>query len=130
MSADLVAIWSYLKMIDQQTIRSRILEIVNTIITVEDGPIQVKDVRIVDAPAFFDDSYGTSILEEDGSIVLRIATRRSLDQVADTVLHETAHILLGPEHVDQPDHGEEFQGIYARLRREYMGVVEASLNGL
>lgn len=113
--------------IDQLALRSRILEIVNVIVTLEGGPLQVSDVRIVAAPAFFDQTYGKSMLLDDGSLVLRIAVRRPADQVSGTVLHETAHVLLGPEHIDQPNHGPEFQSIYEELHRKYFAVVAEKL---
>jgi hypothetical protein len=117
-------------MLDQADLRSRILETANMIVTLEGGPVQVADVRIVAAPAFFDNSYGTSILEDDGSVVLRVAVQRPPDQVVDTVLHELAHVLLGPEHIDQPDHGAEFQRVYGDLKRKYVDVVMEQLKGL
>lgn len=109
--------------IDQAALRSRILEIVNVIVTLEGGPVPVADIRIVSAPAFFDQTRGMSMLLDDGSVALRIAVQRPADQVADTVLHETAHVLLGPEHIDQPDHGPEFQRVYLDLRQKYTDVV-------
>jgi hypothetical protein len=115
---------------DHSTLRSRILETVNMIVTLEGGPVQVADVRIVSAPAFFDSTYGTSILTDDGNVVLRVAVQRPPDQVADTVLHELAHVLLGPEHIDQPDHGAQFQSIYAGLKGKYTDVVMEQLKGL
>jgi hypothetical protein len=112
---------------DQSTLRSEILETVNMIVTLEGGPVPVSDVRIVAAPAFFDQTYGMSILEDDGSVVLRIAVQRPADQVADTVLHETAHVLLGSEHIDRPDHGPKFQAVYGDLKGKYFSVVMESL---
>jgi hypothetical protein len=109
--------------IDQLALRSRILEIVNVIVTLEGGPAPVADVRIVAAPAFFDQTHGMSMLQEDGSVVLRIAVQRPADQVADTVLHETAHVLLGTEHIDQPDHGPGWRSVYQELQQKYRAIV-------
>lgn len=114
-------------MVDQAALRSEILETVNAILILEGGSVPVSEVRIVSAPAFFDQSYGTSMVLEDGSIALRIAVQRPPDQVADTILHEVAHVLLGPEHIDNPDHGAEFQSVYQDLREKYAGVVAAAL---
>lgn len=116
-------------MLDQASLRSRILETANMIVTLEGGPVPVMDVWIVAAPTFFDSTYGTSILEDDGSVVLRIAVQRPLDQVVDTVLHEMAHILLGPEHIDHSGHGPEFQRISADLKQKYTDVVMEQLTG-
>ena len=111
-------------MLDQQTLRQRILEITNMIVTLEGGPMKISDVRIVPAPAFFDSTYGTSIhREEDGTAILRISTKRPVDEVANTILHETAHVLLGPDHVDGPDHAELFQKTYRRIWEKYFDVV-------
>lgn len=114
-------------MLDQQTLRARILEIANVIVAVEGGSMKISDVRIVDAPTFFDSTHGTAILQDDGSVVLRISTKRPVDQVADTILHECAHVILGPEHIDQPDHGKAFQDAYQKVREKYMGVVTGTL---
>jgi len=114
-------------MMDQTSLRSEILETVNAILILEGCPTPVSEVRIVAASEFFDQSYGTAMVLDDGSIALRIAVRRSPDQVADTILHETAHVLLGPEHIDAPDHGPEFQGVYQDLREKYLGVVTGVL---
>jgi hypothetical protein len=109
--------------LDQDALRAKILETLNLLVALEGGPVAVTEVRIVPAPAFLDQTYGTSILLEDGSVAVRIAVQRPLPQVADTVLHETAHVLLGPEHVDRPDHGPEFQRVYQGLREKYSDVV-------
>lgn len=114
-------------MFDQQAMRQRILGVANMIVPLEGGPVPVKDVRIVAAPAFFDHTYGTTILENDGSVVLRISAKRSVSDVADTVLHELAHVLLGVEHIDNPDHGVQFQKTYETLRGKYFDVVMEEL---
>jgi len=116
-------------MLDQRALRSRILETTNMMIALEGGPVPVSDVRIVSAPMFFDQTYGTSMLMDDGQVVLRVSVGRPVEGVADTVIHETAHVLLGVEHIDKPDHGETFQGLYRRLREKYYDVVVESLNG-
>lgn len=116
-------------MLDQAALRSRILETANMIITLEGGPVPVMDVRIVSAPVFFNNSYGTAMLLDDGSVVLRISVGRPPDQVVDTILHEIAHVLLGTEHIDQPDHGQEFKSVYGDLKRKYTDVVLEQLTG-
>lgn len=110
-------------MLDDLTLRSRILEVVNMIITLEGGPVPVVEVRVVTAPAFFDSTFGTSLLTESGQVVMRVAVQRPGEDVADTVLHETAHTLLGPDHVDHSDHGADFQNTYRRIRDKYFDVV-------
>jgi hypothetical protein len=110
--------------------RSKILEISNDIIVLENGPVPVEDVRIVPAETFFGMSYGTSMLLDDGKVVLRITIKRPLAEVADTILHETAHVLLGREHIDQPDHGPAFQGVYERLKLKYLAAVTKRLERL
>jgi hypothetical protein len=40
----------------------RILGVANMIVTLEGSPVQVSEVRIVAAPVFFDQSYGTTLL--------------------------------------------------------------------
>jgi len=105
----------------------KVLDTVNMIITLEGGPVPLKEVRVVTAPMFFDSTYGTSLLDDDGQVVMRVAVQRPREAVADTVLHETAHILLGTEHIDRPDHGPTFQGTYQRLRDKYFDVVLESL---
>jgi len=110
-------------MVDQALLRERILETVNMIIALEGGPVPVVEVRVVTAPAFFDSTFGTSLLTEDGHVVMRVAVQRPGKDVADTILHETAHVLLGPDHIDQPDHGLNFQNTYRRIRDKYFDVV-------
>lgn len=106
-------------MTDQLRLRPLILEAVNDIIRIEGGPVFVSDVRIVSAPTFFGLSHGTTLLLDDGSVAMRVAVQRPAAEVVDTILHETAHVLLGPEHIENPDHGARFQEIYARLLRQY-----------
>lgn len=113
-----------------QFFRSKILEIANDIVVLENGSVPVEDVRIVSADTFFGMSYGTSMLLDDGKVVLRIAVKRPLPEVADTILHETAHVLLGPEHIDNPDHGREFQKVYGELKRKYLAAIEKRLRKL
>ncbi len=108
---------------DELTLRSRILEIVNMIVALEGGPMPLSQVRIVTGPMFFDSTFGTTLLTQDGGAVMRVAVARPGEDVADTVLHETAHLLLGPEHIDQPDHGPGFQNTYRRIRDKYFDVV-------
>lgn len=110
-------------MIDQDLLRQRILETVNDILILEKGSVFVDEIRIVDAPAFFDETYGTSIIRPDGGIAIRVAVKRPAADVADTVIHETAHVLLGKEHVENSDHGPLFQEVYAQLRERYLPVV-------
>jgi hypothetical protein len=110
-------------MLDQQAMRQRILDVANMIVLLEGGSVTVSEVRIVDAPAFFDQSYGATLIDEDGNVILRVSVKRSVDQIADTVIHEVAHVLLGPEHIDNPDHGEDFHDVYRRLQERYFGVV-------
>jgi hypothetical protein len=62
-------------------------------------------------------------LTENGDIAIRIAVGRPPAEVVDTILHETAHVLLGPEHIDQPDHGPRFQELYKRLKQKYSSVM-------
>jgi len=114
-------------MMDQAALRSEILETVNSILILEGSESFVSEVRIVSAPAFFDQSYGTAMVLDDGSIALRIAVQRPVDQVADTILHETAHVLLGSSHIDNPDHGLMFQSVYKELRERYLSVVMETL---
>jgi len=114
---------------DKVALRSRILETANMIITIEGGPVQVEDVLIVAAPMFFNSTYGTSILKDNGHVVLRVAVKRPPEQVVDTILHEVAHVLLGLKHIDNPDHGPVFQGVYKDLKRKYSDVVIWQLAG-
>jgi len=108
---------------DQAHLRSLILEAVNDIIRIEGGPVFVSEVRLVPGRDFFGLSYGTSILMENGDVALRIAVGRPPAEVVDTILHETAHILLGTDHIDQPDHGARFQELYKRLKRKYSSTI-------
>lgn len=110
-------------MVDQALLRDRILETVNMIVTLEGGPVPVAEIRVVMAPEFFDSTFGTSLIADDGQVVMRVAVQRPGEAVADTVLHETAHVLLGPEHIDQSDHGQNFQNTYRRIRDKYFDVV-------
>jgi hypothetical protein len=112
---------------DQLRLRKLILEAVNDIIRIEEGPVPVSEVRVVAAPTFFGLSHGTALLLENGDVVLRVAVERPAEEVVDTILHETAHVLLGREHIDRPDHGVRFQGVYERLRRRYGSSVGRAL---
>lgn len=112
---------------DQLKLRDTILEAVNAIIQAEGGPVPVKEVRLVPGAEFLDHTYGTAILLPDGGIALRVAVGRPAPAVVDTILHETAHVLLGPEHVDRPDHGEAFQRLYGRLTQKYGGSFASQL---
>jgi hypothetical protein len=114
-------------MIDQAALRAELLEITNSILVLEGSSTFVDEIRLVTAPAFFDDSYGTVLLEGDDRVVMRVSIGRPEDQVADTIVHETAHVLLGPEHIDNPDHGDRFQSVYQDLREKYMSVVMEGL---
>lgn len=112
---------------DQARLRSLILDAVNNIVRIEGGPVFVSEVRLVPGRNFFGLSYGTSILTENGDIAIRIAVGRPPAEVVDTILHETAHVLLGPEHIDQPDHGPRFQELYGHLTQKYSSSVTSSL---
>jgi hypothetical protein len=114
-------------MVDDALLRERILETVNMIITLEGGPVPVAEIRIVSAPMFFDSTFGTSLLNQEGDAVMRVAVHRPDDAVVDTILHETAHILQGPEHIDQGDHGPAFQATEKRVRNRYWGVVREQI---
>ena len=107
----------------QLTLRALILEVVNDIIRLEGGAVPVREIRIVPGSSFFGLSHGTAILLENGGVALRVAVGRPTDEVVDTILHEIAHILLGREHIDVPDHGPHFQKIYAHLKRKYSPLV-------
>ena len=104
---------------EDQRLKALILEAVNDIIEIESGPVQVSEIRIVPGVSFFGLSHGTAIRRDDGKIAMRVAVGRPPHEVVDTILHETAHIILGPEHIDEPDHGPRFQEIYAHLTRTY-----------
>ena len=108
---------------DQLRWRELILEVANEIIRLEGGAVPVTEVRIVPAQTFFDMSHGTTILEENGDVALRVAVDRPRLEVGDTILHELAHVLLGREHIDRPDHGPRFQELYAHLKRTYLDTV-------
>ena len=107
--------------------RDLILEVANEIIRLEGGTVPVTDIRIVPAQTFFDMSHGTTILEENGDIALRVAVDRPPAEVGDTIIHELAHVLLGREHIDNPDHGPRFQEIYERLKKKYLDTVTGDL---
>ncbi len=109
--------------IDQTRWRDLILEVANDIIRLEGGAVPVSEVRIVPAPTFFGLSHGTAILMENGDVALRVAVDRPPAEVGDTILHEIAHVLLGREHIDQPDHGPQFQKIYEHLKKTYLDTV-------
>ena len=106
---------------DQVELRESILDAVNSIIQAENGPVLVEEVRIVAAPMFFDHTYGTTLLLDDGGVVIRIAVGRPAPEVVDTILHETAHVLMGEWYIEQPCHGPGFQEIYERLTQTYAG---------
>lgn len=111
------------EMSHQLALRALILEVVNDIIRLEGGPVSVREIRIVPGQSFFGLSHGTAILLENGDVALRVAVGRPTEEVVDTILHEIAHVLLGREHIDVPDHGSRFQEIYAHLKREYSPLV-------
>jgi hypothetical protein len=114
-------------MVDDVLLRERILEAVNMIIILEGGPVPVAEVRVVTAPMFFDSTFGTSLLTPEGDAVMRVAVHRPDDAVVDTILHETAHILQGPEHIDEGDHGPAFQATEEQIRNKYWGVVREEI---
>ena len=112
---------------EDQHLKSLILEAVNDIIRIEGGPVAVREIRIVPGDSFFGLSHGTAILEENGDVAMRVAVGRPPAEVVDTILHELAHVLLGREHIDNPDHGPRFQEIYERLKKKYLDTVTGDL---
>ena len=114
-------------MVDDALLRERILETVNMIVALEGGPVSLAEVRVVTAPMFFDSTFGTSLLTPEGDVVMRIAVHRPDDAVVDTILHETAHVLQGPEHINVGDHGPAFQETEKRIRNRYWGAVREQI---
>lgn len=114
-------------MVDQKALSAKILELANMMVMIEGGTLPVSEVRIVDAPMFFDNSYGTSMVLDKGSSAIRVSVKRPPAEVADTILHETAHVIMGAEHVENPDHGQKFQALYQKLRVKYFDVVMQEL---
>lgn len=112
---------------DQARWRALTLEVINEIIHLEGGSVFVGEVRIVPAATFVDHTHGTAMLLDDGTIAVRVAVDRSPTAVGDTILHEIAHVLLGPEHIDNPDHGPRFQDLYAHLKTTYLDTVTDDL---
>ncbi len=112
---------------DQLRWRELILEVANDIIRLEGGPVPVTEVRIVPGRDFFGLSHGTAMVLENGDVAVRVAVDRPPAEVGDTVIHELAHVLLGCEHIDNPDHGPRFQEIYERLKRKYLDTVTEEL---
>lgn len=107
----------------QLELRTSILEAINAVVRAESGPVYVSEVRLVPGSSFFGISNGDTLLLPGGKIAVRIAVGRAPEAVVDTILHETAHVLLGPEHIDQPDHGPTFQALHERLRLKYADSV-------
>lgn len=103
----------------QLELRQLILEALNFVIASEGGTRKVDEVRIVPGADFFGLSNGDTLMLPDGRIAVRIAVGRAPEKVVDTILHEAAHVILGPEHIENPDHGPGFQDLHDRLRRTY-----------
>ncbi len=112
---------------DQLRWRGLVLDLINEIIHIEGGSVFVGEVRIVPAATFVDHTHGTAMLLDDGTIAVRIAVERAPAAVGDTILHEIAHILLGTEHIDNPDHGPRFQDLYTHLKAKYLDTVTDDL---
>ncbi len=113
--------------VDQLRWRELILEVANDIIRLEGGPVPITEVRIVPGRDFFGLSHGTTMVLENGDIAVRVAVDRPPAEVGDTIIHELAHVLLGREHIDNPDHGPRFQEIYERLKKKYLDTVTGDL---
>lgn len=111
----------------QLELRELIREALNFVIESEGGAYRVQEVRIVPGADFFGLSNGDTLMLPDGRIAVRIAVGRPPERVVDTILHEAAHVILGPEHIENPDHGSGFQALHDRLRRKYAGVVAGRL---
>jgi Zn-dependent peptidase ImmA (M78 family) len=108
-------------------LRETIAAIMNEIVRMEKGPVSVADVWIVPESAYLGRYFGTTILTKDGDVVLRIAVKRALDEVADTLLHELSHILLGKRHIRKINHGPHFTKLYEYLKQHYTDFVLAQL---
>lgn len=105
--------------------RDRILQIANQMLELEGGA-HFDDVWVEEGKSYIGRYLGTTILTKDGLVVLRVAIGRSADAVADTIIHEVAHRLLGVQHIRKGSHGEDFSQVYDSLKKKYQGyTVEA-----
>ena len=110
---------------DLVPVRESIIQLINEIIENEGGPVVVDDVWIVPEKAYLGRYFGTTILTKEGFVVLRVAIKRSVEKVVDTILHEAAHILLGKRHIKKINHGRRFKVMYDALKERYTESVLA-----
>ncbi len=113
---------------DQLRLAELIRDAINDIVRIEGGPIEVSEVRLSPGATFFDHTHGSTTLLDDGTLAVRISVGRPADQVVDTILHETAHVLLDSERSDEPCHGKPFQDLYQYLKRKYTGSVTSEIS--
>lgn len=107
--------------------RESILAIINNLLEQEHKFIRVDDVWIVPEASYSGRYFGTTILTKGGETVIRIAIGRPREDVADTIIHEAAHILLGKRHIRNINHGRKFTEMYAMLTNDYKDLVVAQL---
>lgn len=63
---------------------------------------------------------GTTRFFDDGTIEIYILTRQSITEAVETLIHEFAHVIVGPIN----EHGEEFHRACDALVEEYTRILD------
>ena len=83
-----------------------------------------KDVKIQWAndidPVDGEDVSGVTHFVKDGTIEIEILTRQSVTEAVETLIHELAHVIVGPKN----EHGKEFEDACDALVKEYTRILD------
>ena len=67
-----------------------------------------------------EDIAGVTHFVSDGTIEIEILTRQSVAEAVETLIHELAHVIIGPI----KEHGEEFKNACDSLVAEYEKILD------
>jgi hypothetical protein len=80
----------------------------------------VNDIEPIDG----EEVSGVTRFVDDGTIEIEILTRQSITDAVETLIHELAHVIVGPI----KEHGEAFHKICDALVEEYTRILDEDFN--
>jgi hypothetical protein len=84
-----------------------------------DKDVQIQWVNELE-PLDGEEISGVTHFVNDGSIEIEILTRQSVSEAVETLIHELAHVIVGPN----KEHGEEFHNACDALITEYTRILD------
>ena len=80
----------------------------------------VNDIEPIDG----EEVSGVTRFVDDGTIEIEILTRQSITDAVETLIHELAHVIVGPI----KEHGEAFHKACDALVEEYTRILDEDFN--